>query len=247
MPKARTANQAKDNALAKLRGSILSGERLPGERLIQEQIAAEYGMSRIPVRDALGALEAEGLVTRETGGGYSVATMDAGTLHSIHRVRRVLEAEAVRMAADSKQLGPALAARMAAIQLALEEADFHDFLKTGSLNRSLHFCLFEACNDAVILRILTNLWDSTDNWRAIYYRLIFATDEVTRHRVFEDQRQVISLVAKGDAEALIAMLDLIRERGIASVEEQVEASYSARSQLQAHLLLNAYREASADR
>lgn len=247
MPSTRTANHAKDNALAKLRGSILSGERLPGERLIQEQIAAEYGMSRIPVRDALGALEAEGLVTREAGGGYSVARMNAGTLHSIHRVRRLLEAEAVRIAASEQRLGPALAQRMAAIQAELEAADFQDFIRTGLLNRSLHFCLFDACGDAVILRILNNLWDSTDNWRAIYYRLIFATDGDLRKRVFEEQRQVIDRVANGKVDALIALLDLIRERGIASVEAQVEASYRARSQIQAHLLLNAYREASTER
>lgn len=244
MPRARTVNQAKDNALARLRGSILSGERLPGERLIQEQIAAEYGMSRIPVRDALGALEAEGLVTREAGGGFSVARMDAGTLHSIHRVRRLLETEAVHIAASQKRLGPELAERMTAIQAELEEADFQDFLRTGLLNRSLHFCLFEASGDSVILRILNNLWDATDNWRAIYYRLIFATDEGLRKRVFEDQRQVIGQVARGEVDALIALLDLIRERGIASVEAQVEASFRARSQIQAHLLLNAYREAS---
>lgn len=244
MPRARTVNQAKDNALARLRGSILSGERLPGERLIQEQIAAEYGMSRIPVRDALGALEAEGLVSREAGGGFSVARMDAGTLHSIHRVRRLLETETVHIAASRKRLGPELAERMSAIQAELEEADFQDFLRTGLLNRSLHFCLFEASGDSVILRILNNLWDATDNWRAIYYRLIFATDEGLRKRVFEDQRQVIEQVARGEVDALIALLDLIRERGIASVEAQVEASFRARSQIQAHLLLNAYREAS---
>jgi DNA-binding GntR family transcriptional regulator len=51
-----------DRVTAWLRDSILDGERAPGSRLIERDLAAECGASRVPVRDALKALETEGLV-----------------------------------------------------------------------------------------------------------------------------------------------------------------------------------------
>ncbi len=46
-----------------LRAQILSGDLLPGSRILQEQLAVEFGASRLPVRDALRRLQADGLVT----------------------------------------------------------------------------------------------------------------------------------------------------------------------------------------
>lgn len=240
MPKTRRDSTAHQKATDRLRASILSGESLPGERLIQEQLAEKYGLSRIPVREALRALEAEGLVTHGPGSGYSVAKIDAETLHSIQRVRKLLEAEAISLAAAGQRLGPALAEDMTEIHRRLEAAPAEEYIVVGSLTRSFHFCLFEACMDPVILRILRNLWDSTDSWRTIYYRLVFAVDAEHRQRVFMSQRQLVSTVAEGDPDRVIHLLNQLRDRGIASAEAAVQ-SHKNETQWKAHLVLRALR------
>ncbi|QDC02804.1 GntR family transcriptional regulator [Mesorhizobium sp. 8] len=224
-------------AVEQLRASILSGEVLPGTRLIQEQIAEAYGFSRIPVREALRLLEADGLVTYERNNGYTVARIDATQLRSIQRLRQLLEAEAVRQASAAGELGPDLAASMRQVHAELKAMNPENAGEVASRTRAFHFTLFEACREPVLLRILRNLWDSTDSWRTIYYRLVFASEADHRKQVFEEHEHLMRIVESGDAEATVAILDHLRDRGIAAVERAVVQSRSQESRLQAHLML----------
>lgn len=224
-------------AMEQLRASILSGEVLPGTRLIQEHIAEAYGFSRIPVREALRLLEADGLVTYERNNGYTVARIDATQLRSIQRLRQLLEAEAVRQASVSGEFGPGLAASMRQVHAELKVMNPENAGEVASRTRAFHFTLFEACREPVLLRILRNLWDSTDSWRTIYYRLVFASEADHRKQVFEEHEHLMRIVESEDAEATIAILDHLRDRGIAAVERAVVQSRSQESRLQAHLML----------
>lgn len=85
--------------LAALRGQIIRGELEPGQRLTEEWLAAEYGVSRIPLREALRALASEGFVRSEHYGGTFVSAMDAEDAHDLLDVRAVLEPLAAAQAA----------------------------------------------------------------------------------------------------------------------------------------------------
>jgi DNA-binding GntR family transcriptional regulator len=89
---------AQDVVLAAMRRSILSGELAPGTRLRQEKLAAEFGTSRIPVREALRALEYEGLVRSEPYRGFTVTELDADDIEEVYDLRILLEGHAVRLA-----------------------------------------------------------------------------------------------------------------------------------------------------
>ncbi|WP_027140535.1 GntR family transcriptional regulator [Pseudofrankia saprophytica] len=82
-----------------VRGRIIRGELEPSQRLWEERLAAELGVSRIPMREALRALAAEGFVRSERYGGTYVATMDAEAAHDLLDVRAVLEPLAAAQAA----------------------------------------------------------------------------------------------------------------------------------------------------
>jgi len=224
-------------AVEQLRASILTGEVLPGARLIQEQIAESYGLSRIPVREALRLLEADGLVTYERNSGYTVARVDVTQLHSIQRLRQLLEAESVRQTSMAGELGPDLAAEMRKVHVGLKAMSPESSTDVARCTRSFHFTLFEACREPVLLRILRNLWDSTDSWRTIYYRLVFASEADHRKQVFEEHERLMHAVGAGDAQLTIEILDHLRDRGIAAVEKAVVQSRSQENRLQAHLLL----------
>jgi GntR family transcriptional regulator of gluconate operon len=86
-----------DQAFESLRTAIRSGELRPGQRLVESEIAARMGVSRIPVREAIRSLEREGLVVSEPGRGASVVTLGDGDVEEIYGLRSALETYAVEL------------------------------------------------------------------------------------------------------------------------------------------------------
>lgn len=84
--------------LGTLRAAILEGIIEPGTRLRQEDLAAAFHTSRIPVREALRVLEYEGLAASEPHRGFTVTSLDADQIEEIYDLRIVLETHAVRLA-----------------------------------------------------------------------------------------------------------------------------------------------------
>ncbi|HKY51618.1 MAG TPA: GntR family transcriptional regulator [Candidatus Limnocylindria bacterium] len=89
---------AHEVVLASMREAILTGALTPGMRLRQEKIADLFGTSRIPVREALRALEYEGLVSSAPYRGFTVTQLDADDIEDVYDLRIVLESHAVRLA-----------------------------------------------------------------------------------------------------------------------------------------------------
>ena len=93
--------------------SIASGQLRPGERIIQEQLALQLGISRQPVQQALTLLRKEGVLTDAPGRGLQVAPLDLEHVRHMYEVRAVIEGLAFRCAAEhnakaAEMRGPAL-------------------------------------------------------------------------------------------------------------------------------------------
>ena len=89
---------AQDLVLTSMREAILSAALPPGMRLRQEKLAEIFGTSRIPVREALRALEYEGLVRSMPRRGFAVTELDADDIEEVYDLRILLESHAVRLA-----------------------------------------------------------------------------------------------------------------------------------------------------
>jgi len=89
---------AQEVVLDAIRRAILDGVLEPGARLRQEDLASVFDTSRIPVREALRALEYEGLVESEPHRGFTVTSLNADEIDEIYELRIVLESHAVRLA-----------------------------------------------------------------------------------------------------------------------------------------------------
>lgn len=89
---------AQDLVLTSMREAILTAALPPGTRLRQEKLAEMFGTSRIPVREALRALEYEGLVTSLPYRGFTVTELDADDIEEVYDLRILLESHAVRLA-----------------------------------------------------------------------------------------------------------------------------------------------------
>ena len=104
---------------ARLRDAILAGEHAPGERLHEIRLGTQLGVSRTPVRAALQALAAEGLLDYAPNRGYAVREVPASETLDAFEIRAALEGVAARLAAER---GPGAAAR-AAIAASLRAGD----------------------------------------------------------------------------------------------------------------------------
>lgn len=99
------AAAAHDEAYAHILSALRLGRLRAGERLIPETIASEIGTSRMPVREALRRLAAEGLVTMRANRGFTVNALNLQDMREVFEMRAVLEGLAVRLAVP--RLGPA--------------------------------------------------------------------------------------------------------------------------------------------
>ncbi len=94
----RLHGTAQEFVLQAVREAILTGVFEPGARLRQEELADLFGTSRIPVREALRALEYEGMVTSEPHRGFTVTALNMDDVEEVYDLRVLLEGEAVRLA-----------------------------------------------------------------------------------------------------------------------------------------------------
>ncbi|MFB0913647.1 MAG: GntR family transcriptional regulator, partial [Pontimonas sp.] len=83
-----------------LRESILGGELSPGDRIVQEDLSARYGGSRIPVREALRQLESDGLVRLVANTGAWVASLTLAECSEVYQTRERLEPLLLRFSAE---------------------------------------------------------------------------------------------------------------------------------------------------
>ena len=118
---AATASTTADAVAAALRQALHQGRWPPGAALRQEDLAAEFGVSRIPVREALGKLQAEGLVVVEPNRGAFVASLSRAEVDEIFDLRVLLECDALRHAIP--QHTPRTLRQLQALQAELDAED----------------------------------------------------------------------------------------------------------------------------
>ncbi|WKG05669.1 GntR family transcriptional regulator [Mycolicibacterium sp. HK-90] len=164
----KTAQQAVAEAL---RRDITSGKLAPGSWIVQETLAEQFGMSRIPIREALKTLEAEEYITYVPHSGYRVAQLGLDELVEVFRIRDILEAELIRDAMPSvtDELIDAMREQMAVMDRAAASGDL---IAVGLANRQFHFLTFEASRMARTKRIVTQLWNTADAYRPMYAHLM---------------------------------------------------------------------------
>jgi DNA-binding GntR family transcriptional regulator len=147
-----------------LRREILGGAIGPGERIRQEDIADRLGVSRLPVREALRMLEAEGLTELETNKGARVPDLDRHEVDVIYQMRERLEPLAITQSLP--HLGEDTLAELAEIQDRIEaNADVNDFL---DLDRRFHLLSYSGCAIEQLLSGVTRLWNSTQHYRRAF-------------------------------------------------------------------------------
>ncbi|REG45567.1 GntR family transcriptional regulator [Paraburkholderia sp. BL6669N2] len=189
--------QLSELVIARLRESITTGEYAPGDRLVEGRIAEELEVSRVPVREALRALAAEGLVEVRPRHGAVVASLDPSAAREMVQIRATLEGLNARLAAE--HCTPELVAQIEAV---LQEGNAKVAAGEAAglleLNARFHDLLYAAGANSMLSDLMRSLRDRT--------RILFlnANDEEVRV-TWHEHAAILRAVQSGDA-ALAALL-----------------------------------------
>ena len=150
-----------------LRRAILSGEIGPGEWIRQEEVAERLGSSRLPVREALRLLEAEGLTEHERHRGTRVPRLSMHEVDVMYRMREQLEQLAI--GESIPRLDQAEIRRMERVQERIEEGvDVPTFL---DLDREFHLISYSGCRIEQLTGTVVRLWNATAHYRRAFVQL----------------------------------------------------------------------------
>ena len=183
-----------------LRERILNGEFKQGEPLVQDAIAQEYGVSRMPVREALRQLESTGLITMEVHRGAVVTCVSPEAAVELFELRALLECELLRRAVPrmtDEHLDESRSI-LAVLESAYEKGDIASW---GRLNWEFHRSLYAAADRPQTLGVLQGVHLQTDR----YIRLqLLLTKEVDAAQ--NEHLELLRLCKSGNVERAVAYL-----------------------------------------
>ncbi|MFI0420068.1 GntR family transcriptional regulator [Spongiactinospora sp. 9N601] len=174
-----------------LRKQILSGDLAPGARIMQEDVAASLGSSRLPVREALRILEAEGLVVLKPNSGAWVSKLDLVECQAIYKLRE--RVEPLALSESMPNLTSDDMARLDEIQHEIETN--HDVDRFLSLDRELHLITYSGCRIDQLLTMVRRFWNTTQHYRRAYANLV---DPTGYELVNFEHRLIIEAIKRGD-------------------------------------------------
>jgi DNA-binding GntR family transcriptional regulator len=182
-----------DRVVMELRQAILSGRLKPGERLVEGHLAAELGVSRNPVREAIRALASEGLIEVTARRGAAVATMTEQEARETIEVRALLEGQNARLAAR-RQDGQIIKRIEAVLNKGTAAVAAKRFDQLFDLNQRFHSELAAAGQNTVLGDLLQRLRERT--------AMLFAPMEPGRQaRSWEEHAAILRAIIEGDERA----------------------------------------------
>lgn len=176
----------------RIREDILNGVYRPGDRLIEGKLSEDLGVSRIPIREALRELSAEGIVTIEPRRGASVAVLSDDQAKNLAEVRAALEGLNARLAAMRRD-ETTIETLKDILQRGQEALAREDVAELKQLNTLFHEHLGTMAQNHVLTELTNSFRDRTT--------LLFAPSNIQRVRSnWEEHAQILNAVIAGNAE-----------------------------------------------
>jgi len=180
-----------------LREAIASGTMKAGTPLRQDELAEQFGFSRMPIRDALRQLEAEGIVSIHPTKGAHVARMDSAEIGEIYALRELLESEALRLSIPNLAVATLDEAEQVLDQIDVER----DVGRWGALNRIFHLALYDACGNSRLLGLIEAHHNAADR----YVRILLSNLD-HRSRSQAEHRALLAACRRRDAGKAMGIL-----------------------------------------
>jgi DNA-binding GntR family transcriptional regulator len=186
----------REQVLSELRRRIVDGDYAQGERLTENRLAEDFGVSRNPVREALRVVESEGFVEILPRRGAVVATLDETAIRDLFAVRKQLETLAAGLAAE-RATEDDVARLRALLAEANKATEAGDLARVAELNSALH---------VAVIDISGNRWLASLS-SAMYHHVhwVFRVGAAQRApHSWEEHIRLVDAIAAGDADAAVA-------------------------------------------
>ena len=201
-----------------VRDDILNGVLPPGIQIRQEALAGQFGVSRVPVREALRQLETEGLVTTELHKGAFVSSRTLEEIVEMLDVRIALETRALKLAIPN--LTREILAKARKILDTYDHSD--EPQEWRDLNLSFHLTLYTACNRPRLVKMIEDVQLMNSHFMRTY---ISAT--VGRTGAQAEHREILNACAAGDSRRALRLLETHIEHTRAALQRKRDATRSA--------------------
>lgn len=189
-----------ESVVEELREAIVTGAIAPGERLLQVELAERFGVSRIPLREAMRTLHAEGLIVIEPNRGAVCRPLEPKDVSDLYAVRLALEQLAVREAAARfVDLRESTAVAGEAAKTAFAAGDLPALIR---LDYEFHDRMARAAGNAHVAHSLDGCWSQVV--RAMHY---FFRHDAYRRDVWHQHAALARAVAHGDGAGAAALLE----------------------------------------
>lgn len=169
-----------DYAIRAMREDLIEGRLVPGQRISMEVLAADMGISHVPLREAVRYLEAEGHLQRDPRSQVRVTPVSTEEAGEIYRLREILEAEAhatgVPLLTDEDIA--TLDRHFAAMEDAVARGDIAQFARS---NRAFHFVPFERGGSSWMLRFMNIIWDAAARYQTSLFQQAGWETDLQRH------------------------------------------------------------------
>jgi DNA-binding GntR family transcriptional regulator len=199
---------------------IRTGELSPGQRVDQRSISDRLSVSRTPLREALRALAADGVLVRTPNQGYDVAKLSAADLLQYYSLRTFLETEVLKTIEwpDEEQLRTLREANEAC-ERAAEEGSIERIV---AANRDFHFTMFYWSPLTIMINEIERVWRVSDPYRALHL-----SNAERRRRVAADHRKMIEAIDEHDTAKLIKLMDAHRSASRKILQDMLGTSLSS--------------------
>lgn len=188
-----------DQAYDEIRRRIINNEYPPSHQVLEHELAAELGMSRTPVREALIRLENEKFVQIIPRHGMRVVPLSLNDLRDVYEVLTALEVAAIERLARSSPADGSMAALDLALNdmdTALKKRDIDGWVKA---DERFHRTVIDLCGNARLASMAFMLWDQGHRARLTTVRLRPALETSNR-----EHRAVVDAIRRGDWRAAVA-------------------------------------------
>jgi DNA-binding GntR family transcriptional regulator len=204
----RSEERSTEYAYRTLKARILDSEFAPGAFLLEKDAAAQLGLSRTPVREALVRLEQDGLLEIVPRHGARISVLSPADMRDIYEVLTSLEPTAAEILARRRPSANEVAdlsEACTAMERALEEADLKAW---AAADEAFHRNLAERCGNRRLSDMIMTVWDQSHRARMFTLSLRPLPIQSTR-----EHRAILDTILAGEADAARELYRAHRQRG----------------------------------
>jgi len=201
-----------------LRKDMIEGRLKPGQKIIMSDVAKEFGLSDIPVREAIRRLESEGYVRFTPHVGAIVSELDEDKIIELYLIRVELESLATRLAVPyitSRDID-FLIKKNHAMELVVQREKLE---KLGALNKDFHLRIYQAAPYPILNQLIEDLWEKMERTQSVF---TFVPDRAAAS--VEEHKKIIAALQAKDTALSERLVKDQKSRTMASLKKYLKES-----------------------